>query len=223
MVQQPGTENADALLQKGRGGLTGRSIPYRNQRGVLMNDVLKAIAERRSIRKYLPKPLPDGDLDRIVEAGLWAPSARNRQPWHLTVVTGLERISRVTAELKAAVARMPDNPYQGMVGAEAYTVNFHNAPVFIIVSADPQTSPLAAADCALVLQNIFLAAHSLGIGSCWVNQLGSACDEAGFRAFITELGVPEGHHIYGCTALGYADGPAPVPPARKKGAVSYAK
>lgn len=188
-----------------------------------MNEVLKAIADRRSIRKYLSTPVPGEDLERIIQAGLWAPSARNRQPWHLTVVTGLERIARVTAELKAAVARMPENPYKGMVGAEGYTINFHNAPAFIIVSANPQTAPLAASDCALVLHNIFLAAHSLGIGSCWVNQFGSACGDAGFRAFITELGVPEGHHIYGCAALGYADGPAPSPPARKKDAVSYAK
>lgn len=185
-----------------------------------MNAVLKAIKERRSVRKFLPRPVPGEDLERIVEAGLWAPSARNNQPWHLTVITGLDRMGDMTRELKEAVARMPENPYKSFVGAEGYTVSYH-APAFVIVSANPAAAPLAAADCSLVLQNMFLAAHSLGIASCWINQLGSACADPGFRAFITCLGVPEDHHIYGCAALGYADGPAPAPPARKQGTVSY--
>lgn len=186
-----------------------------------MNEVLKAIKERRSIRHFLPTPVGEEDLNRIVEAGLWAPSARNGQPWHLTVLTGLERIDAVTRELKDAVARMPENPYKAFVGAKGYTVNYH-APALVIVSADPQSAAHATADCACVLQNMFLAAHSLGIGSCWINQLGSACAEPGFRAFLTGLGLPENHHIYGCAALGYADGPAPSPPARKEGTAHYA-
>ena len=185
-----------------------------------MNDVLKALRERRSVRKFLPAPLPEDDLKRIVEAGLWAPSARNGQPWHLTVISGPERIEAVTRELKAAVARMPENPYKAFVGASGYTVSYH-APAFVIVSADPQGTSMAAADCACVLQNMFLAAHSLGIGSCWINQLGSACADKGFRAFITGLGVPDGNHIYGCAALGYPDGALPSAPARKEGTVNY--
>lgn len=52
---------------------------------------------------------------------------------------------------------------------------------------------------------MFLAAQSLGIGSCWINQLGTTCDDSEVREFITSLGVPENHKVYGCVALGYAD------------------
>lgn len=185
-----------------------------------MNAVFDAIAGRRSIRSYRPAPLAREDVERIVTAGLYAPSARNRQPWHVTALLGQSRIDRVTAELKAAVVRMPDNPYKAFVGKADYTVNYR-APVFIMVSADPQASVMAMADCALVLQNMFLAAQALGIGSCWINQLGSACADAGFRAFLTELGLPPGHYIYGSACFGYAQGPAPTAPPRREGTVTY--
>ena len=56
----------------------------------------------------------------------------------------------------------------------------------------------------------FLAAKSLGIGSCWINQLGQTCDDPDVRAFLTRLGIPENHRVYGCAALGYAPADAPV-------------
>ena len=68
----------------------------------------------------------------------------------------------------------------------------------------------AGMDCACALENIFLAAKSLGIGSCWINQLGQTCDDPDVRAFLTKLGVPESHKVYGCAALGYAPADAPV-------------
>lgn len=183
--------------------------------------VLNNILTRRSIRKFQSAPIPRESLEKIVEAGLYAPSARNSQPWHLTVVSGQDRLARITAELKAAVARMPDNPYKEVVGSAAYSVNYGAAPVFIIVSAAPDSSPVVVADCSLALGTMFLAAHALGIGSCWINQLGIACDEPGFRAFLTQLGVPAQNRIYGCGAFGFAEGDAPPAPARKEGRVTY--
>jgi nitroreductase len=183
--------------------------------------VLNNLRTRRSIRKYEPRPVPGEILEKIVEAGLYAPSARNSQPWHFAVVTGPERLAGITAELRAAVARMPENPYKSFVGAPSYSVNFHNAAAFIIVSADPAASPVVEADCALALGNMFLAAHALGIGSCWVNQLGSACGEPGFRALLTRLGVPEKNRVYGSGAFGFAAGEHPKAPPRRGGTVIY--
>ena len=68
-------------------------------------------------------------------------------------------------------------------------------------------------DCACAMQNIFLAAKSLGIGSCWINLLGQTCDDPDVRAFLTKLGIPENHRVYGCAALGYA---AAAPVKEKK-------
>jgi nitroreductase len=189
--------------------------------GVVMKEhVLTNILTRRSIRRYLRRPVPRGILERIIEAGSYAPSARNSQPWHFTVVAAPERIARVTEELKAAVLRMPQNPYKNFVGAAAYSVNFHDAPVFIIVSGNPEASSMVESDCALALGTMFLAAHALGIGSCWVNQLGSACNEPGFRAFLTELGVPPSNYVYGSGAFGFAGGEPPAAPRRREGTVN---
>lgn len=65
-------------------------------------------------------------------------------------------------------------------------------------------------DCACAIENMFLAACSLGIGSCWINQLGTTCDDPQVRELLTELGVPENHKVYGCVALGYKAEGAPM-------------
>lgn len=85
----------------------------------------------------------------------------------------------------------------------------NHAPTLVIVSNEPDKW-WAGMDCACALENIFLAAKSLGIGSCWINQLGQTCDDPDVRAFLTKLGVPESHKVYGCAALGYAPADAPV-------------
>ena len=86
---------------------------------------------------------------------------------------------------------------------------YYHAPTLVIVSNEPDKW-WAGMDCACALENIFLAAKSLGIGSCWINQLGQTCDDPDVRAFLTKLGVPESHKVYGCAALGYAPADAPV-------------
>jgi nitroreductase len=180
-----------------------------------MNEVMHIIRQRRSVRSYQDRPIPREECDSIVEAGLYAPSGMNRQPAHITVVNGKERIDRITAELKAAVARMPDNSYRDYVGAAGYTVNF-GAPVFMTVSANPSRAATAQADCACALENMFLAARSFGIGSCWVNQLGSVTDDEAFQRFLQkELDFPAGNVIFGAAAFGYPAGDFPPAPPRK--------
>ncbi|MDR3110043.1 MAG: nitroreductase [Planctomycetaceae bacterium] len=184
-----------------------------------MNETIKTILTRRSIRKYKPEQFPAEILQQILEAGLYAPSAMGRQPWHVVVVRGLDKIAEVNREVKAATARMKDNPYADYVGSESYTVNYH-APTFVIVSGDTTVSPRNAQfDCALLLGNMFLAAHSLRIGSCWINQLNVLNDEPVFRKYMTKLGIPKENQIFGCACFGYADAPNPTAVARKKNAV----
>ncbi len=185
-----------------------------------MNETINSLLTRRSIRKYKPEQFPDEAMELILKAALHAPSARNTQPWHITALRGQGVIDQLTREVKAATARMPDNPYAKSVGSEGYTVNFH-APTFVIVSADPSASPMVQADCALLLGNMFNAARSLNIGSCWVNQLGVLSDEPGFRKILSKIGIPEKNRIYGCAALGYPDGPYPHAAKRSENTVNY--
>ncbi|GHT19721.1 NAD(P)H nitroreductase [Planctomycetales bacterium] len=186
-----------------------------------MNETIKTLLSRRSIRKYKPDQFSAEILQEILNAGLYAPSAMGRQPWHIVVVRGLDKIADVNHEVKAATARMPDNRYVDYVGSEAYTVNYH-APTFMIVSGNITVSPRNAPfDCALLLGNMFLAAHSLGIGSCWINQLNVLNDEPGFRKYMTKLGIPNENQIFGCACFGYADGPYPKASARKENTVVF--
>ena len=184
-----------------------------------MNETIKTILNRRSVRKYKAIQFSQADLDLILKAGLYAPSARNTQAWHLTVIRSPEVIAELTEQVKAATLRM-NNHYVAMVSREGYSVGF-GAPGLIIVSGDPSDAPMAPYDCALVLGNMFLAAYSLGLGSCWINQLGILSDEPGFRAVLDTLGVPSRNTVYGCACLGYTDGPHPAASARRDGVVHY--
>lgn len=190
-------------------------------KNIIINDTLNSIRRRRSVRRYRPEQFPQADLETIIEAGLCAPSARNTQPWHLTVLRERNVIDELTREVKQATARMPENRYKELVCMDAYTINY-GAPTFIIVTIDTASSFAPEADAALVLGYMFLAAGSLGIGSCWINQLNALNGEPLFRARITELGVPEGNRIYGCACFGYPEGELPVPP-RREGAVCVAE
>ena len=86
---------------------------------------------------------------------------------------------------------------------------YYHAPTLVIVSNEP-TQWWAGMDCACAIENMFLAAQSLGIGSYWINQLGTTCDDPEVREFITALGVPANHKVYGCVALGYPDSKIPM-------------
>ena len=184
-----------------------------------MNETIQNILSRRSIRKYKPEQFSSEIMQQIINAGFHAPSAMGRQPWHIVVVRGHDKIAEVNREVKAATARMSDNPYKEYVGSTSYTINYH-APTFVMVFGNTTLSPRNAPfDCALVLGNMFLAALSLGIGSCWINQLNVLNDEPGFRAYMTQLGIPLENQLFGCACFGYADGPHPAPTKRKENTV----
>lgn len=156
-----------------------------------MNETLQTIKARRSVRAYMEQQVFAEDLNLILEAATYAPNGMHLETWHFT-----------------AFAKSDDPHTQERGHSQTYCCYYH-APTLVIVSNEP-TQWWAAMDCACALENIFLAAKSLGIGSCWINQLGQTCDDPDVRAFLTKLGVPESHKVYGCAALGYAPADAPV-------------
>lgn len=156
-----------------------------------MNAVIKNIVTRRSVRKFSSEELSEDILQQIITAGLYAPSAMNTQLWQLTVVKNDEKI----VALQNAIAKALDRPDYH---------RFYGAPVFIIVTV-PDDYRHGAVDTACVLENMFLAAHSLGVGSVWINQLRDCCNDSEVRRLLTSFGVPEKHICFGCAAIGYAD------------------
>lgn len=158
----------------------------------LSNEVISAIMRRRSIREFTEQAIPRNMLETLVRCGMYAPSGHNMQTWHFTVITDAARI----AELKEKAERA--------CGAKdgAYFYGFVNPAACIMVSED-RRNHYALQDGSAATQNIMLAAHSLGLGSVWVNGIIHVCDESEMRAFLTSLGVPENHIIVSTICMGW--------------------
>ena len=167
------------------------------------NVILQNIKSRRSIRSYTDKQISNDDLNMILEAAINAPSGMNYQTWHFTAIQNKEILAKLNDYIKGAFAKSNDKHLQERGHSQTYCCYYH-APTLIIVSNEP-TQWWAPMDCACAMENMFLTATSLGLASCWINQLGATCDDSDVRSFITSLGVPENHKVYGCIALGYAD------------------
>ena len=172
------------------------------------NEILENIKARRSVRAYTEKQIPLEDLQAILEAATYAPSGMHLETWHFTAIQNPGKLVELNSRIKGAFAKSAEPRLQERGRSENYCC-YYQAPTLVIVSNEP-TQWWAAMDCACAIENMFLAARSLGIGSCWINQLGTTCDDPQVREFITSLGVPENHKVYGCVALGYADPHMPV-------------
>jgi nitroreductase len=172
-----------------------------------LSEVLNVIKTRRSVRKFKDQPIVKEQLDDILTAGLYAPSARNTQNWQLTVVQGEEKLEKLRAAMAAALGQ-PDYP------------RFYNAPTLVLVST-PADYAFGSFDSAVVLENMFLEAKALGISSVWVNQLMTTCDDPDVREVLTQFKVPVDHKMWGSAALGFADGEVAAD-RENKGVVVYA-
>lgn len=169
------------------------------------NPVMDAIIARRSIRKFEDKPVPPGLAGELLRAAAASPSAMNRQPWRFVVVSDKAKI----LELSDAVKRLV-NP-QGLTSQMAARFQkkedtvFYGAPLLILVCADRHSSNWAEIDCGIVAQNMFLAAHSLGLGSCFIG-FGQTINND--RLLLSTLGIPGEFDVIAPLVFGY--------PAEKK-------
>lgn len=174
-------------------------------------NVLENMKARRSVRAYTDVQVSEEDLNLVLEAGAYAPNGMHYETWHFTAIQNAAKLTELNEHIKGAFAKSDDSRLQERGNSKTYCCYYH-APTLIIVSNDP-TQWWAGLDCACAMENMFLAATSLGLGSCWINQLGTTFHDPQVREFITSLGVPENHHVYGCVALGYPD---PTIPIKKK-------
>ena len=156
-----------------------------------MNEVLKVLKERRSIRAFRPEPLKKEDLDAIVEAGLYAPSAKNLQSTKLVVV----RDAAVLARLERLNSRILGTP-EG--------TPFYGAPEAIVVLSDSEY-PNWLQDGSLVMGNLMNAAAALGVGSCWINRAMETFELPEGKALLAEWGLGENWKGVGNCILGYTD------------------
>jgi nitroreductase len=156
-----------------------------------MNEIIENIMSRRSCREFTDKNIKKEDLDLILKAAINAPSGMNKQTWQFTVISNKTKIT----ELCQLIEKLLDR--------ESY--NMYNPKVLILASNNKENVN-GLADCACALQNMFLAATSIGIGSCWINQLRTICDENEIRDYLDKIKIPNSHKVWGIAALGYPAG-----------------
>ena len=166
-----------------------------------MNETLKVLKERRRIRKYKAEQIKDSELDLILEAGTWAPTGKGQQSPVMVVVQDKETISYMS-KLNAQI--------QGNPKADP----FYGAPTVVVVLADGE-NPNWFADGSLVMGNLMNAAHSSGVGSCWINRARELFDMPEGKELMKKWRLEETYRGVGNCILGYADGPAPAPKPRK--------
>lgn len=153
-----------------------------------MNEVIEALLSRRSIRAFQEKAIPREALEMILKTAVYAPSGMGRQTWKFTALTDRTSIQRLAELIGQKLGRSGYDMYR---------------PQVLIIPSNEKDSPYGMEDNACALENIFLAAHSFGIGSVWINQLRTLCDDPDIRCLLDEFHIPSSHTVYGMAALGY--------------------
>lgn len=174
-----------------------------------MNESYQNIITRRSCKKYRPDMVPEETVEKIIEAGLYAASAMNRQDTVILAVTDKETrdlLSRLNSKYDRQ--NRPDP--------------FYGAPAVLVVLA-PKASSTGRCDGSLVLGNLMLAAHSLGVDSCWINRAKETFEDEEGIALLKRLGVEGEYEGVGNCILGYADYVLPEASPRREGRVIRVK
>ncbi len=170
------------------------------------NSIIQAMKERRSIRSFRPDMPPAELIDQIIEAGLYAPNGKGRQATKIIAVTRKDLRDRIAA----------DNCRIG--GWKEGFDPFYGAPVILAVLGD-STWPTHVYDGSLVLGNLMLAAHALGLGSIWIHRAREEFEMPFYQQLLADLGIQGSWEGIGHCALGYAEGRIPAPAPRQENRV----
>ena len=159
--------------------------------------VMSVIRKRRSIRKFKPNPIEPEKVNMLVEATLRAPSSRGMKPWEFVVVTDKDLLEKLSGAKPNGSAFLKD------------------APLAVVVCADPDKSDVWVEDCSIAAIFVQLAAESLGLGSCWSQIRERMHDDArSSEAYIAELlRIPKRLKVEAVIAIGY---PAETKPPHKR-------
>ena len=156
-----------------------------------MKDAIETLLSRRSIKKYNGKPIPEDVLNKILEVGTYAPTAKNMQKPIIIVIQD----KKVRAEIAKENAKI--------MGMEDFDP-FYGAPAILIVLANKECRT-AVYDGSLTMGNLMLAAHNFGLGSCWIHRAKEEFESEKGKAILKKLGISGEYEGIGHCALGYAD------------------
>ncbi len=172
-----------------------------------MNDIIENMITRRSIKKYKPDPVPAETLGEIIEAGIYAACGMGRQSPIIIAVTDKSVRDKLSA-MNARVMGRDGDPFYG-------------APAVLVVLAD-KSVPTHVYDGSLVMGNMMNAAHSLGLGSCWIHRAKEMFESAEGKEILKGLGIEGDYEGIGNCVVGYADEEREAKP-RKQNYVYYIK
>ena len=172
-----------------------------------MNEVLNAIYERRSVKKYTDRAVPAELLDEILKAGSWAANGKAWQAPVMVAVTDPET-RETLRRLNAEILGNPDaDPFYG-------------APTVVVVLSDSDRFTYIE-DGSLVIGNMMLAAYSLGVDSCWIHRAREMIETEEGKALKAKWGLGDNYIGIGNCILGYRAGDYPAPKPRKDGRIIY--
>ncbi len=172
-----------------------------------MNEVIQNMLSRRSVKAYKSDEVPKELLEQIIQAGLCAPSGLNKQSPIILAVTDKktrDELSKINAGKDPFFRADP----------------FYNAPCVLVVLAD-KSVPTRVYDGSLVMENMLLAAHSLGLGACWIHRAKETFELPEWKQFLKKLGIEGEYEGIGNCIVGYRDGNYPVEKPRKENRVYY--
>lgn len=175
-----------------------------------MSEVLELMKTRRSIRKFKPDMVPEEVLEQIVEAGTYAATGMNRQSPIILAITN--------QEIRNKLSKMN----QEIGGWKEGFDPFYGAPVVLVVLANKEC-PTAIYDGTLVMGNLMLAAHELGIGSCWIHRAKEEFESEEGKEILDSLGIKGDYVGIGHCVLGYVDGEYPEVLDRKEDWVHWVR
>lgn len=177
----------------------------------LKNQVVETIMTRRSVRQYKPQAVEREKMQTIVECGINAPNAMNKQPWEVRVVDNADYINGVTKLYKKANPKAAEDP--------AFKNMFRNAPTVVFIGHDTksESSPF---DCGLLAENMMISAWSMGIGSCCLGSPARFMKTPEAAEYLQKLGFSEGYELLYCIGFGYPD-EAPAAKPREAAKVKF--
>ncbi|MEE8360203.1 MAG: nitroreductase [Candidatus Omnitrophota bacterium] len=200
--------------------------------GAGKNIVIENIKSRRSIRDFRQEGIPEEVIEKITEAGSFAPSALNRQPWKFIVVgkeaiikelssvvrKKLKGLSKLVPILRVFLKDFRDERFVNALKKTALSEEdtvFYNAPLIIFVANDTRYSSTCV-DCVLACQNMMLTAHSMGVGSCFIGRIKAIPN----RLLRKKFDLPGYYDFNTCMVFGYPKDAVRTPPARSRDVVA---
>ena len=193
----------------------------------MTTELIQELKKRRSIREYKKDPVKKELIEEIIQAGKYAPSATDQQPWRFIVITKKEMITEIADVVKQEIKNILKKRFilkfrypslkntraVQLLAATAFSkqdILFFDAPVLIFIVTEKKR--FYDESCACCAENMMLAAHSLGLGSCWI---GFAHFLELNKEWMKKIGVPEGFHISASLVFGHPEGKMPKAPLRK--------